>query len=84
MKGGSGAPRIADAVAAFDCIVHTELTVGTHHIYVGRIQDAIVNGGVPLIYSRQEYAQPEVFAPSTFPDFTGPTPSQRTKQRTAR
>lgn len=83
VEAASGAPRLADAVASFDCVVHTELTVGTHHVYVGQIQDAVVNGGTPLVYSRREYAQPEVFTPSTFPEEPGTNSIQRSKQRTA-
>ncbi|MFJ6216677.1 flavin reductase family protein [Streptomyces sp. NPDC092296] len=83
-RTASGAPRIADAVASFDCVLHTVLTVGTHHIYVGVIRDVTVAGGTPLVYSDRRYAQPETFPPSTFPAFPGSGPVHRDEQRMAR
>ncbi|MFE9307364.1 flavin reductase family protein [Streptomyces sp. NPDC088353] len=80
----SGAPRIADAVASFDCELHTVLTVGTHHVYVGVIRDVTVSGGTPLVYSGRRYAQPETFPPSTFPDFPGSGPVHHQQRRTTR
>lgn len=83
-RTASGAPRVADAVASFDCGLHTVLTIGTHHIYVGVIRDVTVAGGTPLVYSDRRYAQPEAFAPSAFPAFPGSGPGHRDEQRTPR
>ncbi|WP_030419154.1 flavin reductase family protein [Streptomyces sp. SCSIO 75703] len=80
----SGAPRLADAVASFDCAVDTRLTVGTHHIYVGLIHEVTADGGTPLVYSDRRYARPEAVAPSTFPAFPGAGPAHRDQQRMPR
>jgi flavin reductase len=55
----SGSPRIADAVAAFDCAVQEVVVAGTHCIYIGQVRDVIAGTGIPLVYSAHGYARPE-------------------------
>lgn len=73
----SGAPRVRDAVASFDCEVHGVSTAGTHYIYIGRVTDVQAEPGVPLVYSAHSYAEPVPFPPSVFPDYPGSGPVHR-------
>jgi len=52
----SGAPRIADALVAFDCRVISNEKVGTHHIFLCEVRDLYVSrSGSPLIYANRAY-----------------------------
>lgn len=73
----SGAPRIADAVASFDCTVHNVVSAGTHLVYIGQVCDVVSHGGDPLIYTAQTYAKPLPVPPSVFPDYPGSGPTYR-------
>lgn len=75
-----GLPRLADAIASFDCAVFDTIDVGTHRVYVGRVRSVTTNPGVPLVYSERDYAEPHVFPHSTFPDFPGTGPVHRTRK----
>jgi flavin reductase len=61
----SGSPRVADAVASFDCIVHQLVPAGTHIIYIGQVEEVTIGTGVPLVYSARTYSRPEPFGPPT-------------------
>jgi flavin reductase len=71
----SGSPRIADAVASFDCEIHESVEAGTHLVYIGHALDIESHGGDPLIYSAQTYAKPQPVPPSVFPDYPGSGPT---------
>lgn len=52
----SGAPRVVDPLVAFDCHVISGERVGTHHVFIGGVDDIfIAEGGSPLIYARRSY-----------------------------
>lgn len=74
----SGSPRIADAVASFDCSIHQVIEAGTHLIYIGAVTGVETHGGDPLIYSAQTYAKPLPVPPSVFDDYPGSGPTYRT------
>lgn len=80
----SGAPRIIDAIASFDCTVEQVIKAGTHVIYVGRVQVVQTTPGTPLIYTNRTYWRPEVFAPSTFEQFPDARPHHLTTKEAAR
>jgi flavin reductase (DIM6/NTAB) family NADH-FMN oxidoreductase RutF len=52
----TGAPRLVDPVAAFDCrIAHVHL-VGTHYVIFGAVVDIFsAESGKPLVYTRRAY-----------------------------
>jgi len=58
VSGYGGAPRLADALAWFEC--RTERTVGggVHLIFIGRVMRAGYRDGEPLVYSAGRYCQP--------------------------
>lgn len=61
----TGAPRILDALVAFDCEVKGNLRYGTHHIFIGEVADIFVDkGGNPLIYANRAYGRPASIAPA--------------------
>lgn len=52
----SGAPRVVDPLVAFDCKVAQQSRVGTHHVFMGEVQDVFVAPhGTPLIYAHRAY-----------------------------
>ncbi len=54
----TGSPRILDPLAAFDCTVIQDDRVGTHHIFVGEVEDVFTEAaGSPLIYSQRTYGR---------------------------
>lgn len=54
--GATGAPRVADALAAFDCRIVSNKKVGTHYVVFGEVQDVhIAEKGSPLIYAKRSY-----------------------------
>lgn len=55
----SGAPRVIDPLAAFDCRLIGCQRVGTHHVLVGAAEEVFVAaGGAPLVYANRAYAMP--------------------------
>jgi flavin reductase (DIM6/NTAB) family NADH-FMN oxidoreductase RutF len=65
----TGAPRVVDALVAFDCKVTASEQVGSHFVIFGCVQDIFVAGtGAPLIYANRAYGVPQRlhqrFAPS--------------------
>ena len=58
----TGAPRVLDALVAFDCKVTASERVGSHFVVFGSVQDIFVaGGGVPLIYANRAYGVPRRF-----------------------
>ena len=54
----SGAPRLADALVAFDCRVLSEQRIGTHHLFIAAVEDIhCAAEGEALLYSRRLYAR---------------------------
>jgi len=52
----TGAPRIADPLVAFDCVLTGNERVGTHHIFLCEVQDTHkARAGSPLIYANRAY-----------------------------
>lgn len=52
----TGALRAVDPLVAFDCKVKSSERVGTHHVFIGEVQDIfIASGGRPLIFSNRSY-----------------------------
>ncbi|NKC15690.1 MAG: hypothetical protein GKR94_26880 [Gammaproteobacteria bacterium] len=55
----TGAPRVVDPLAAFDCRIVGDERVGTHHVFIGEVQEIFVNhNGNPLIYANRAYGIP--------------------------
>jgi len=55
----TGSPRLLDPLVAFDCTVTSAEKVGTHHVFVGEVEDIFVSdGGSPLIYANRAYGTP--------------------------
>jgi flavin reductase (DIM6/NTAB) family NADH-FMN oxidoreductase RutF len=58
----TGAPRVMDALVAFDCKVTASERVGSHFVVFGSVQDIFVaGGGAPLIYANRAYGVPRRF-----------------------
>lgn len=80
----SGAPRIIDAIASFDCDVEQVIGAGTHMIYIGRVRIVQTTPGTPLIYTARSYYRPAPFPPSTFEEFPDARPHHSTVKAGAR
>jgi flavin reductase (DIM6/NTAB) family NADH-FMN oxidoreductase RutF len=64
----TGAPRVLDALVAFDCRVTASERVGSHFVVFGSVQDIFVaGGGAPLIYANRAYGVPRRFRPRVHP-----------------
>jgi flavin reductase (DIM6/NTAB) family NADH-FMN oxidoreductase RutF/DNA-binding transcriptional LysR family regulator len=60
----TGAPRVLNALVAFDCRVTASERVGSHFVVFGSVQDIFVTGaGAPLIYANRAYGVPRRFHP---------------------
>jgi flavin reductase len=57
VEGDTRAPRLADAVVAFDCRVLSAERVGTHHIFIGAVASVTMGSGTPLIYADRAYGK---------------------------
>jgi flavin reductase (DIM6/NTAB) family NADH-FMN oxidoreductase RutF/DNA-binding transcriptional LysR family regulator len=58
----TGAPRVLDALVAFDCRVTASERVGSHFVVFGQVLDIFVAGsGAPLIYANRAYGVPQRF-----------------------
>ncbi len=52
----TGAPRVVDPLVAFDCRLTASHEVGTHHIFLGQVEEIFVaDRGSPLIYANRAY-----------------------------
>jgi flavin reductase (DIM6/NTAB) family NADH-FMN oxidoreductase RutF/DNA-binding transcriptional LysR family regulator len=64
----TGAPRVLEALVAFDCKVTASERVGSHFVVFGSVQDIFVAGvGAPLIYANRAYGVPRRFHPRRTP-----------------
>ncbi|HEX3846103.1 MAG TPA: LysR substrate-binding domain-containing protein [Steroidobacteraceae bacterium] len=71
----TGAPRVLEALVAFDCRVTASERVGSHFVVFGSVQDIhVAGGGAPLIYANRAYGVPRRFHPRQSPrDGSAPT-----------
>ncbi|KMW58795.1 hypothetical protein AIOL_003775 [Candidatus Rhodobacter oscarellae] len=52
----SGAPRVRDPLVAFDCTIQEARRIGTHHVFIGEVEDVYVHGrGSALVYANRGY-----------------------------
>jgi len=59
----TGAPRVVDALVAFDCRVTASERIGSHVVLFGAVHDvADAGAGAPLIYANRAYGVPQRFA----------------------
>jgi flavin reductase (DIM6/NTAB) family NADH-FMN oxidoreductase RutF len=59
VAGPTGAPRLADPLAAFECRVMLNQRIGTHHVFYGAVEGTHFGAaGAPLIYAARAYGQP--------------------------
>jgi len=59
-RGVTGAPVLADAVAAFDCVLAQEFETKTHSIFVGEVRAvSYADGAKPLVYLRSSFHTPQ-------------------------
>jgi flavin reductase (DIM6/NTAB) family NADH-FMN oxidoreductase RutF/DNA-binding transcriptional LysR family regulator len=64
----TGAPRVADALVAFDCRVTGSDRIGSHFVVFGSVEEIFVaGGGAPLIYANRAYGVPQRFQPRPAP-----------------
>lgn len=62
----TGAPRVKDPLVAFDCRVLSSERVGTHHVFIGEVEDIFSAGrGSPLIYANRTYGRTSRIDPVT-------------------
>jgi flavin reductase (DIM6/NTAB) family NADH-FMN oxidoreductase RutF/DNA-binding transcriptional LysR family regulator len=62
--GVTGAPRVVDGLVAFDCRLQSQQRIGTHHVFIGEVEEIVVSeGGSPLIYANRAYGTPSPLAP---------------------
>jgi flavin reductase (DIM6/NTAB) family NADH-FMN oxidoreductase RutF/DNA-binding transcriptional LysR family regulator len=55
----TGAPRVVDVLAAFDCRILSAQKIGTHHVIVGSVEEIFaLDHGSPLIYANRAYGTP--------------------------
>ncbi|MEK9722566.1 MAG: flavin reductase [Rhodospirillaceae bacterium] len=59
--GGTGAPMLAGALAAFDCRVEEIHRAGSHFIFIGTVAETRLGEGAPLIYGARRYGRPDFF-----------------------
>lgn len=50
-----GVPRLDGATASLECETLSELDVGTHTIFIGKVIDGSASGAAPLIYHDGDY-----------------------------
>lgn len=66
MPMATGAPRVVDPLVAFDCKVISSELIGTHHVFVGEVQDIFTaKRGSPLIYANRAYGRTTRIDPVT-------------------
>ena len=56
--GATGAPRLAGAISAFDCVLEQSHVAGSHTVFIGRVVAATGDGGDPLLYTARSYGTP--------------------------
>jgi flavin reductase len=58
----TGAPYLAEAVAAFDCELDQAIDQGSHLVVFGRVVAVASGGSQPLVYARRTYGRPQLVA----------------------
>ena len=58
VAGHGGAPRLADALAWFECRTERTVEGGDHVIFIGRVVRAGYRDGEPLVFSAGRYCLP--------------------------
>lgn len=51
----AGVPVLKQSLASISCKVNQKVVAGDHIIYIGEVQDIIVNEGEPLLYFNSNY-----------------------------
>jgi flavin reductase len=64
VEGGTRAPRLANAVAAFDCRLLSSELVGTHHVFIGAVESVTTGSGTALVYAERAYGRTQPIAPN--------------------
>ena len=60
VAGPGGSPMLENALAAFECTLHHDLRVGTHHMFVGEVSEiSHRQAGAPLLYGSRNYLRTE-------------------------
>lgn len=55
----TGSPRVADPLVAFDCRIQSAQRIGTHHVFIGEVQETCLPAnGTPLVYANRAYGAP--------------------------
>jgi flavin reductase len=49
------APRLSEAVATFDCRLLSAERIGTHHVYIGAVEQVTTGSGTALVYADRAY-----------------------------
>ncbi|MFZ1992081.1 MAG: flavin reductase family protein [Alphaproteobacteria bacterium] len=60
-RGPTGSPRLIDPLVAFDCRVTNHLTVVTHEVVFGAVEDIFMAAGSPLVYANRAYGTVQRF-----------------------
>lgn len=58
VAGGTGAPRLSDALASFECKLLSHERIGTHHVMIGAVQSIQRSASAeetPLLYGNRRY-----------------------------
>jgi flavin reductase len=58
----TGAPRLIDALASFDCELDHTVDQGTHVVVFGRVIAVANSSGAALVYARRSYGRPQLTA----------------------
>ena len=58
IMSGLAAPRLADALACFQCRVIASHRSGSHFVVIGEVTETLVADGKPLIYGSRSYGIP--------------------------
>ncbi len=53
--GVTGAPLLLGAVAVFDCRLDSSFEAGDHEVYVGRVEQLVIDEREPLVYHDGRY-----------------------------
>ncbi len=51
----SGSPSLVEALARFDCTIEQFMDVGSHRIFIGRVNLVLPGTGQPLLYYQRRY-----------------------------
>ncbi|MEI8056377.1 MAG: LysR substrate-binding domain-containing protein [Actinomycetes bacterium] len=55
----TGSPALHDALVAFDCRLKESMRYGSHHVFIGELEEAeVAESGPSLIYANRAYGSP--------------------------